>query len=516
MTTRVLQVGEGPRRVVTVLYHLTEVLDSRVKEALGPSPIVLNVTLPPGGGYRQVQPGGGVAPVAELVAWMRKRVAGDFTVGPVVLIGFSEGCQAVRAQLAAGFSPSAIVLIDGTHGSWPTRTAFELEHYRAYFQRAARGDVDALFIATHSALRYVESLKPTPQSPKAAPYASTWRVLSEVTGWPLDGRDEPDITREGRAVVYSYNKSTDHAAQAQRVLPLVLRDELRPHLSALAPAVSDEVPPTVDDPTPAEVFYPAEKTVVKLRDILVAMAVGWRDALGTVPSADAVRLLAAHSALETGHWKSMWNNNLGNIKSRRGDERGHTFFACNEILANAQARAYVAQAKPRTDGKPGLNAAITRDRGDGTSIVWFYPSHEGCRFRAYPTLREGVADYIALLVNHKRFKTCWPFVEAGDPVGFSRALKAARYYTADESVYTNSVRSVLASFAKVEFSVEAALAEVDAASDDGTGMSRQEREAAMGLVYATLERSVWDEVTCGFTRDCDALAGAADDDDAQA
>jgi len=176
----------------------------------------------------------------------------------------------------------------------------------------------------------------------------------------------------------------------------------------------------------------AEKTPVSKELFIRALYEAWIHLFGEVPKKESVWVLASQVALETGWCKAMWNFNFGNVKSVEGDGHDYCYFACNEILKTATAHA-MATAAPAT-------ARVTQDRGDGTSIIWFYPKHPGCRFRAFNTLVDGAVDYIGLL--NKRFARSWPAVLTGDPAQFSHLLRSQGYYTADELAYTKTLTSV--------------------------------------------------------------------------
>lgn len=206
-----------------------------------------------------------------------------------------------------------------------------------------------------------------------------------------------------------------------------------------------------------------------MTELCTALAAVWAVVTGQPPTRAAVDLAAAHIGLETGNGKSCWNYNLGNVKATPSWKGDYCYFACNEILKDAQAAGYVARARPRTDGKPGPDAAITKNRGDGTSIVWFYPDNAGCRFRAFRSLNEGVADHLGFL--QRRFKSAWPALLAGDVAGFVRALRQAGYFTADEAPYLKGVRGVLQGVQKLDYplpgpALEEASACVDGLCDD--------------------------------------------------
>jgi len=189
------------------------------------------------------------------------------------------------------------------------------------------------------------------------------------------------------------------------------------------------------------VELPARRTPASVPEVYAALGRCWRAKFNEEPKKTSLCVLLAQWALETGKGKAMWCFNLGNIKGKSGgsDGRCWTYFACNEILPIATAHAMVSKAGLRETGTGEKDAVITATK-DGMATVWFYPNHYACCFRAYRTLDEGAADYLDML--HRRFASAWPAVVAGDPSQFSKLLKAARYYTADEAHYTRGVVSI--------------------------------------------------------------------------
>lgn len=185
-------------------------------------------------------------------------------------------------------------------------------------------------------------------------------------------------------------------------------------------------------------YLPAKRTPVTSLEMLEAIGKAAPE-LGR-PS---LVLLTGHSSLETGAWKSMWCFNVGNAKATPGGAGGWTFLPmCDEYLKPATAHALVAKAKPRTDGKPGLDAALGgKSQSDGDLQVLFYPSHPADCFRAFATLDDGVRDHVALL--RRRFASAWPHVVSGDVAAFCMALAAAHYYTADQARYTAAVVDIV-------------------------------------------------------------------------
>lgn len=186
---------------------------------------------------------------------------------------------------------------------------------------------------------------------------------------------------------------------------------------------------------------PDKKTPVTKEQVIEALWKAWQGFFGSTPKKESIWVLASQWALETGWGRSMHNFNLGNVKSRVGDGFDYQYYACNEILSKSEA-VRLNDADPE-------HAKILNTRADGTCIIWFYPPHPGCRFRAFNTLLEGATDYITLLV--KRFDKAWPAVSSGDPAQFSHLIRQQDYYTADEAPYTAQLTSIYRSFAKLVF-----------------------------------------------------------------
>lgn len=186
---------------------------------------------------------------------------------------------------------------------------------------------------------------------------------------------------------------------------------------------------------------PDKKTPVTKEQAVEALWKAWQGFFGSTPKKESIWVLASQWALETGWGRSMHNYNLGNVKARDGDGFDYQYFACNEILKRAEAEK-LNEADPD-------HAKISTTRSDGTCIIWFYPNHPGCRFRAFNSLIAGATDYIALLA--KRFDKAWPAVSAGDPALFSHMLRQQGYYTADEYSYTTSLVKCYNALARLAF-----------------------------------------------------------------
>lgn len=177
----------------------------------------------------------------------------------------------------------------------------------------------------------------------------------------------------------------------------------------------------------------ANKTPVSKQDLLLALWQAWYQIFGEEPKKESICILGGQWALETGWGKSMWDFNLGNVKSVEGDGHDYQFFGCGEELPLSVAQHAVHDS-------PLVKVVRTYMQGTTQmASVWIDPEHPWCRFRAFHNLLEGAVDYVKLL--NKRFQKSWPAVIAGDPVQFAHFLKLQHYYTADEGEYTNTLKS---------------------------------------------------------------------------
>ncbi|MBX3200897.1 MAG: glucosaminidase domain-containing protein [Labilithrix sp.] len=148
-----------------------------------------------------------------------------------------------------------------------------------------------------------------------------------------------------------------------------------------------------------------QRTAVTRADLRGAIARAHQKLTGRAPSAAALDVLTAHASLETGSGAKMYNYNFGGIKGA---------------------------------GPTGETARCrTKEVLDGREVE----IRDG--FRAYRSLDEGALDYVRLMRD--RFGGAVARAEAGDVDGFARALKQARYYTADESKYASALRGLAGS-----------------------------------------------------------------------
>lgn len=245
---RLVQSGEGAQRAVVLVFLVDKVLDNALRESLGPKPCIVADNT-----------SGGLDTFQELIRFAH-RSAGTFEVDGTVLVGYSAGCQRVRALLLApyekSFEPIAVVCADGTHASLPA-APWQIEVWKKLAARARTSSFT--FAASHTFNTYVETdLK--------APYMATVSVLCRATGFALDHGGPVDapilspVDPQGRLFVYSYASSRcdrdAHEKQGNRALPMMLKKHVREMLeSADGPATH---PSTVvgsawlDEATPAK------------------------------------------------------------------------------------------------------------------------------------------------------------------------------------------------------------------------------------------------------------------------
>jgi hypothetical protein len=110
-------------------------------------------------------------------------------------------------------------------------------------------------------------------------------------------------------------------------------------------------------------------------------------------------------------------------------------FACGEEVPQEQA------IRMRE-----TNPALVEFRGSPYSrsgkvfqSIWLKPPHPWTRFRAFASLREGVADHIRLL-RTDRYREAWATLADGLPGPYAAALAKAGYYTADPGQYGRTLR----------------------------------------------------------------------------
>ena len=152
-----------------------------------------------------------------------------------------------------------------------------------------------------------------------------------------------------------------------------------------------------------------EKTTYTSVQIVKAFIEAWLQEFNELPSEDVIGVLYAQNSLETGYSKSMYNNNIGNIKAVDKSTITVNYF----IL-------------------PGTWEVL-----NGKKVV-LSTENPGSRFLSFDDLKSGVMHHIRFL-KQKRFSKAWDSVLSGDPRKFSLELKSQMYYTSDELTYTRNL-----------------------------------------------------------------------------
>src|SRR5271166_5657081 len=109
-----------------------------------------------------------------------------------------------------------------------------------------------------------------------------------------------------------------------------------------------------------------------------AIIAAWTVMFRTAPSKEQVSMILAQNNLETGHRKSMWNYNVGNITHTKGD--GFDYWQGLDWLYD-----YFKDS-----------SGITQKQKKTVTL----------KYRAYPDLKTGVKDYLKFL-RSKHYADAW-------------------------------------------------------------------------------------------------------------
>lgn len=181
----------------------------------------------------------------------------------------------------------------------------------------------------------------------------------------------------------------------------------------------------------------ARATPVSPEQVFVSLAGAWQILTGSIPDRKIIHILHAQSALETGHWKSISNYNLGGAKKH--GECDWTYFTTTERFPDATAQKYVASSKP------GSEVSVLK-QGDGWTTLKFSGKQQMNCFASWETLDDAAKDHLALLF--RRFPKAVEKAKAGDAIGYVRELKKGGYFTASEEEYAKIVNSIAKSYEK--------------------------------------------------------------------
>jgi hypothetical protein len=175
-------------------------------------------------------------------------------------------------------------------------------------------------------------------------------------------------------------------------------------------------------------WVPAELTPARPEDVSRAYRTALTNMLGA-PTDLAVAVLHAHGALETGHFKSCWNHNAGNIKAGQMYEGLYCCIKLNEVLGG---RTIWFDPRGQLDGRDGPIKGPVYD---------IPPGHPQTRMRAYLSLAGGVEDKIRFLLKD-RWRDALEMAWDGDPAAYVDAIRERGYFTAALEPYRRAVVSL--------------------------------------------------------------------------
>ena len=140
-----------------------------------------------------------------------------------------------------------------------------------------------------------------------------------------------------------------------------------------------------------------------------ALAAGYRQVVGHLPSVAVLRLLLAQWALETGNGSAIHNYNFGNAKHSSADQYFQTFEG-GEVVGGTDVKSVMQWA-------------------------------------AYPDPISGAAGYIKTLKSRPHW---WAGLRSGSAAKYNKALSTApKYYTAAPAAYLKTLEDRAAHYAAV-------------------------------------------------------------------
>jgi len=149
--------------------------------------------------------------------------------------------------------------------------------------------------------------------------------------------------------------------------------------------------------------YPPIFVTLSPEAAIEAIAEAHEVVVGGEPSGATLRIISAHSAIETARWKRFPNFNYAGIRASSSWKGEWTSFTTREVI-------------------------------NGKEEIW-QPSDKN-RFRAYASLRDGADDYLKFVVE--RYPLAWSAAQRGDDTDFVHQLKARGYFTAGEASYLSA------------------------------------------------------------------------------
>lgn len=167
-----------------------------------------------------------------------------------------------------------------------------------------------------------------------------------------------------------------------------------------------------------------------------ALAAGLRVGPDFAPVRREVLALAlAKCALETGRFQKIWNDNFGNVKAGENYAGMYTCIRLNEVIGGV-----VKWFDPSGPVIRLIGGSFTPTSEPRVPVP---PGHPQTRMRAYAGHTDGAYSYAEFMQARP---SLWAALQLGEPIRFVHAMKAARYFTADEEPYAKAVASLYKEF----------------------------------------------------------------------
>jgi hypothetical protein len=145
----------------------------------------------------------------------------------------------------------------------------------------------------------------------------------------------------------------------------------------------------------------------------------------------AVTLLTAQSALETGHWKHLYNWNFANLKA--GEDTSGFYMNLRNVREVIDGSEKWFSPEGEIDDRDGVLV------GEEYPVP---PGHPQTRFRAYQSAQEGAMALVARLMS--KYPNSWhALLNDSDAEKYARALKSEKYYTASEKAYATALEKLV-------------------------------------------------------------------------
>lgn len=174
--------------------------------------------------------------------------------------------------------------------------------------------------------------------------------------------------------------------------------------------------------------------------------------------AETVATLMAQSALESGHWRAMYNWNPSNIKCENTRPGFYTCLSLINEVVERNGKPFIAWFTPQGElahkGGPLLKTALPVPEG-----------HPQTRFRAYESFSDGAKDKLTFL-QRPRYNAALEAALGGSPGAYSRACSAAGYYTAPVDTYTRTLVALYSKYLPMLTGADANPVELSPADED--------------------------------------------------